>query len=136
MVVKGRFLSSIAASSTSSPPSSSTTLSSSFLFTPPSNSPVVPDSVDVEQPSREYSSATPSSSSSPPFFPLLPPVVPEGALTWGSTEARKKEEGQSVGMWKGEEVDVLGLLQRLHLNKFSQLVEQAGLTLTLSLDGR
>lgn len=133
VVAKGGIPSSDAASSSTSSPSSS--LSSSFLFTP-RPPPVVPDNVAVVKPSGEYPSATPSSSSSPSFFPLFPPVVAEGALTWGSTEERKKEEGQSVGVGEGEEVNVLGLLQRLHLNKFGQLVEQAGLTLTLSLDGR
>ncbi|KAK8733474.1 hypothetical protein OTU49_006313, partial [Cherax quadricarinatus] len=55
------------------------------------------------------------------------PIVPEGVTVWSPAGAVTEEERTQL--------DVLALLKRLNLTRFLEMVDRAGLTLTLSLDG-
>ncbi|XP_042216862.1 uncharacterized protein LOC121862611 [Homarus americanus] len=57
----------------------------------------------------------------------LVPVVPESVVVWSRPGALTNEERSQL--------DVLSLLERLNLTRFTELINRAGLTLTLSLDG-
>nr|XP_053637329.1 uncharacterized protein LOC128692280 [Cherax quadricarinatus] len=55
------------------------------------------------------------------------PIVPDGVTVWSPAGAVTEEERTQL--------DVLALLKRLNLTRFLEMVDRAGLTLTLSLDG-
>nr|XP_045606194.1 uncharacterized protein LOC123763205 [Procambarus clarkii] len=77
------------------------------------------------QTTTESPETSPDTSGTKTSTPVL--VVPEGSPVWSPTEAATKEEKVQL--------DVLGLLERLNLTRFLDLVDRAGLKLTLSLDG-